>query len=111
VARLTSAGVEVLVLGAPDRAARLADLFDELGRRRLTNVLVEGGAGLLGACFDGGHLDEIHVFIAPKLVGGAGAPSPVGGRGLSGMTAALRLEDISRRPIGDDLYLTGRIVR
>jgi len=111
VGRLEAAGVEVLRLAAGDRAARLAALFDELGSRRLTNVLVEGGAGLLGACFDGGHLDEIHVFIAPKLVGGASAPSPVGGRGLAGMTAALRLEDITRRPVGDDLYLFGRIVR
>jgi diaminohydroxyphosphoribosylaminopyrimidine deaminase / 5-amino-6-(5-phosphoribosylamino)uracil reductase len=111
VERLRAAGVEVLALGAADREARLGDLFDELGRRKLTNVLVEGGAGLLGACFDGGHLDEVHVFIAPKLVGGATAPSPVGGRGLAGMTSAMRLEDIQRRPVGDDLYLSGRIVR
>jgi diaminohydroxyphosphoribosylaminopyrimidine deaminase/5-amino-6-(5-phosphoribosylamino)uracil reductase len=111
IGRLRAAGVEVLQLLAADRAARLAALFDELGRRRLTNVLVEGGAGLLGACFDGGHLDEVHVFIAPKLVGGASAPSPVGGRGLAGMTAAMRLEDVARRPVGDDLYLSGRIVR
>ena len=48
-----------------------------------TNVLVEGGAKLLGECFDGRHVDEVHVFIAPKIVGGDAAPAPVGGVGLS----------------------------
>ena len=45
----------------------------------MTNVLVEGGAGLLGSLFDAGFVDEVHAFVAPKIVGGAG-PSAVGGR-------------------------------
>ena len=49
---------------------RLESLLDELGKRRMTNVLVEGGGRLLGSLFDARLVDEVHVFIAPKLVGG-----------------------------------------
>ena len=55
----------------------------------MTNVLVEGGAGLLGAFLDAGAVDEFHVFVAPKLVGGLDAPSPVCGVGIERMADAL----------------------
>ena len=48
-----------------DPAARLDAAVDELGRRRLTNVLVEGGSRLLGSLLDSREIDEVHVFIAP----------------------------------------------
>ena len=63
--------------GHPDPVA----VLNELGRRRMTNVLVEGGSALLGAFFDRQLIDEAHVFIAPKLLGGAGAKSPLAGAG------------------------------
>src|SRR5204863_5985104 len=53
----------------------------ELGRRQMTNVLVEGGSELLGTVFDQHLVDEVHVFAAPKLLGGTAAKSPVGGTG------------------------------
>jgi diaminohydroxyphosphoribosylaminopyrimidine deaminase/5-amino-6-(5-phosphoribosylamino)uracil reductase len=81
-APLAAAGCEVLALpadatGRPD----LARLLHELGRRRWTNLLVEGGAGVLGAFFDHDAIDECHVFIAPRLIGGP-AKSPVAGIGV-----------------------------
>ena len=60
---------------ATTHAARLDALLGELGRRRMTNVLVEGGGRVLGSLLDARQIDEVHVFIAPKLVGGAAAPS------------------------------------
>ncbi|MCA9118263.1 MAG: bifunctional diaminohydroxyphosphoribosylaminopyrimidine deaminase/5-amino-6-(5-phosphoribosylamino)uracil reductase RibD, partial [Planctomycetaceae bacterium] len=87
---LRQLGVEVLLLPT---AAPLADsdseqpgvclnsLLAELGRRRLTQVLVEGGSGLLGSLLDRQLIDEFHVFVAPKLLGGTGALTPVGGTG------------------------------
>ncbi len=48
----------------------------------MTNVLVEGGSRLLGTLFDIGAVDEVHVFIAPKIAGGAAAPGPIGGPGI-----------------------------
>jgi diaminohydroxyphosphoribosylaminopyrimidine deaminase/5-amino-6-(5-phosphoribosylamino)uracil reductase len=79
---LRSAGCEVLVL-PPDEKGRpdILALLDELGRRRWTNILVEGGAGVLGTFFDRHAVDEVHVFVAPKQIGAASAKSPVAGDG------------------------------
>ena len=69
-----SAGCEVLVCPGATHAARLDALLAELGRRQMTNVLVEGGGRVLGSLLDARQIDEVHVFIAPKLVGGDAAP-------------------------------------
>lgn len=96
---------EVVPLPVGDNGLSLDAVLDELGRRRMTNVLVEGGAGVLGAFLDGGHGDEFHVFVAPKVVGGG--LSPVGGRGVGLMSEALRLVDFAATPSGEDVYLHG----
>jgi diaminohydroxyphosphoribosylaminopyrimidine deaminase/5-amino-6-(5-phosphoribosylamino)uracil reductase len=69
-ASLRTAGCEILSLPCDDMGKpRLASLLDELGRRRWTNLLVEGGAAILGSFFNDDLVDEAHVFIAPKIVG------------------------------------------
>lgn len=60
----------------------VAELLRELGRRQMTNVLIEGGGSLLGDFFDRKLIDAVHVFLAPKLLGGFSAVTPVGGGGL-----------------------------
>ena len=109
--RLAEAGCEVFVCEADSHAGRLRRLLEELGRRRLTNVLVEGGGQLLGGLLDGRQIDEVHVFIAPKLIGGESARSPIEGGGITEMSDALRLESSEWKQLGNDLYLTGRIAR
>jgi diaminohydroxyphosphoribosylaminopyrimidine deaminase / 5-amino-6-(5-phosphoribosylamino)uracil reductase len=110
-ARLAAAGCEVFVCDAPDHQARLGQLLDELGRRQMTNVLVEGGSRLLGSLFDARGIDEVHVFIAPKLCGGRAAPTPFAGDGVEHMAEALMLEDPQVKYVGPDLYLNGRLSR
>ncbi len=110
-ARLAAAGSEVFVCDAPDHQGRLGQLLDELGRRQMTNVLVEGGSRLLGTLFDAREIDEAHIFIAPKLSGGQSAPTPIAGDGVDRMAEALTLEDPQVNHIGRDLYLSGRIMR
>jgi diaminohydroxyphosphoribosylaminopyrimidine deaminase/5-amino-6-(5-phosphoribosylamino)uracil reductase len=77
----------------------------------LTNVLIEGGAQLLGSAFDAGLVDEAHVFIAPKLSGGADAASPLAGVGVTEMSQALPLERRAVRDVNGDIYISGRIAR
>jgi len=79
---LRAAGCEVLTL-APDYEGKpdLQLLLVELGRRRWTNLLVEGGAAVFGKLFDRKAVDEVHVFVAPKLIGSIYDKSPVAGRG------------------------------
>ena len=100
--RFAMRGVEVWQAAAADRGARLGELLDELGRRQMTNVLVEGGAELLGTFFDLGAVDEVHVFVAPKIVGGLG-PIAVGGRGVGTMAEALATPHLAVQRVGDDM--------
>jgi diaminohydroxyphosphoribosylaminopyrimidine deaminase/5-amino-6-(5-phosphoribosylamino)uracil reductase len=99
------------VVGLPATGGRLsADaVLAELGRRRMTNVLVEGGAGVLGSFLDGRAADELHAFIAPKLVGGDAAVSPVGGCGVGRIADALGVVGWEVQRVGDDIYVRGRV--
>jgi diaminohydroxyphosphoribosylaminopyrimidine deaminase/5-amino-6-(5-phosphoribosylamino)uracil reductase len=116
VSGLEAAGVEVIRLtrdpspdshsaGRPSAGA----LLTELGRRGMTNVLVEGGGTLLGALFDQLLIDELHVFIAPRLVGGAAAPSPMAGLGLADIPEEIQLEPLSIECLDGDLYVHVRL--
>lgn len=84
------------------------DLLLELGRRQMTNVLVEGGSQLLGSFLDAKLADEVHVFIAPKIAGGPG-PGPVGGIGFERMADALKLVEPDIRTVRSDVYIHGRL--
>jgi diaminohydroxyphosphoribosylaminopyrimidine deaminase/5-amino-6-(5-phosphoribosylamino)uracil reductase len=109
VEQLRAAGAEVLILPGETHQDRLLALLDELGRRRLTNVLVEGGSQLLGSLFDVRQVDEVHCFIAPKIFGGTSAAGPVGGTGVAAPDLAAVLSRLTPRTTGEDLYLQGRI--
>jgi diaminohydroxyphosphoribosylaminopyrimidine deaminase/5-amino-6-(5-phosphoribosylamino)uracil reductase len=106
---LRQRGVEVWQSTAIDRDERLRDLFVELGRRQMTNVVVEGGSQLLATLFKLRLVDEAHVFIAPKVVGGAGAAAPIGG--VAHMADAIRLAAPRIETVGDDAYIHGRVDR
>jgi diaminohydroxyphosphoribosylaminopyrimidine deaminase / 5-amino-6-(5-phosphoribosylamino)uracil reductase len=73
------------------------------------HVLLEGGAQLLGSAFDQSLIDHVAVLIAPKLVGGSSAPSPMQGYGLASMKDALHLKNMRRELIGEDTLIEGEI--
>jgi diaminohydroxyphosphoribosylaminopyrimidine deaminase/5-amino-6-(5-phosphoribosylamino)uracil reductase len=105
---LSGAGCEMVVCEGETHRQRLEYLLDELGRRRTTNLLVEGGGRLLGSLADLGEIDEVHVFIAARLVGGAEAPSPIGGEGVARICDALAIAAPQMEWIGGDVYIHGR---
>jgi diaminohydroxyphosphoribosylaminopyrimidine deaminase / 5-amino-6-(5-phosphoribosylamino)uracil reductase len=109
--RLIETGIEIFHCDGDSHAARLEALLTELGRRRMTNVLIEGGSKLFGALFDMRVIDEAHIFIAPKLAGGAAAPNPIDGTGVDRMAAALKLADISINELDGDVHIHGRLAK
>ncbi len=118
IANLRAAGAEVLVLCSGDRSSNatpnqpdVAELLAELGRRSLTNLLVEGGSEVLGSFCDVQLIDEAHVFIASKIAGGRDAISPVGGHGVALMSLAQRLSNPEIQIIEHDVYVRGMIER
>jgi diaminohydroxyphosphoribosylaminopyrimidine deaminase/5-amino-6-(5-phosphoribosylamino)uracil reductase len=102
-------GCEVLSLPTAKTGVSLPALLDELGRRRMTNLLIEGGAGVLGSFLDGRLIDEVHVFIAPKLVGGTEAKTPLGGLGVAKVAEALSLMNSRLEMLDGDAYFNGKI--
>jgi diaminohydroxyphosphoribosylaminopyrimidine deaminase/5-amino-6-(5-phosphoribosylamino)uracil reductase len=106
--RLAAAGCEVLAFPG-DGPVPLGPLLDELGRRGMTNILVEGGGRTLGSFLDGGHIDAVEVFIAPILEGGDHPRTAVRGSGRALMNESPRLKDVLMDPIGDDVRIRGRM--
>jgi diaminohydroxyphosphoribosylaminopyrimidine deaminase/5-amino-6-(5-phosphoribosylamino)uracil reductase len=93
-------------MGRVDLEAALRTLGTEWG---ITSVLVEGGGELLGSLFDRRLVDKLVAFVAPKLVGGAEAPGPVGGKGVDSLASAVRLKEIAWERVGDDLMIVGYV--
>jgi diaminohydroxyphosphoribosylaminopyrimidine deaminase/5-amino-6-(5-phosphoribosylamino)uracil reductase len=83
VAQLADIGIEVIVCESCEKVAMAREVLEHCGRAEMTNVLVEGGGALLGALHDAELINEVHAFIAPKLIGGRDAITPVAGRGLA----------------------------
>jgi diaminohydroxyphosphoribosylaminopyrimidine deaminase/5-amino-6-(5-phosphoribosylamino)uracil reductase len=79
----------------------------DLGERGVVNLLVEGGGKTLGSLFDAGLVDKLNAFIAPVIIGGIGASSPIEGVGAVLMAHTHRLEKTSIREVGPDWLITG----
>ena len=85
----------------------LCGALKQLGQREITSVLAEGGGGLLGALFDARLVDKACFFYAPKIIGGATAPTAVEGQGIGPLKDAIALRNVEWRHLGDDLVVTG----
>jgi diaminohydroxyphosphoribosylaminopyrimidine deaminase/5-amino-6-(5-phosphoribosylamino)uracil reductase len=110
-ALLKSTGCELFQHQSVDKHDQLGELLSHLAGQRMTNILVEGGATVLGTFFDLGAVDEVHVFIAPKIVGGELSPTAVKGVGVERIMDALQLEDSCLEQLGGDVYIHGRVAR
>ena len=104
---LTQSGAEIEAVPADDGAVDLLKLLETLGERDITSVFVESGGTLLGSLFDRGLVDKVVAFVAPTIIGGVRAPSPVGGDGHENMADALRLRRVKVRVLGDDVAVIG----
>jgi diaminohydroxyphosphoribosylaminopyrimidine deaminase/5-amino-6-(5-phosphoribosylamino)uracil reductase len=108
VAGLISRGVTVLACKSDHGRVDVTDLAARLFAMDVTAMLVEGGGELHAAFVEAKLVDRLAVFIAPRLIGGAAAPTAVGGRGLA-LPEALRLESPSVRSVGDDWLIEGDV--
>ncbi len=102
-------GNKVLVIDSLNERVDLQKLMIKLGEEGIDGILLEGGATLNFSALQTGIVDEVISFIAPKIIGGAEAKSPVGGDGIELMKNAIQLSDIKIDQIDQDLVLTGRI--
>ncbi len=106
---LQETGAEVLVLPRGDAGVSLTALLDELGCRDMTNLLVEGGPTVMADFFEHGLVDQVVVYIAPKVVGGRQAPGALAGEGAEKMAEALDLDVRGVERVGDDLEVQATV--
>ncbi|MCJ8011137.1 bifunctional diaminohydroxyphosphoribosylaminopyrimidine deaminase/5-amino-6-(5-phosphoribosylamino)uracil reductase RibD [Paenibacillus sp. KQZ6P-2] len=103
---LKEAGATVLPCGdGPQVDLKVA--LQELGRMEIGSVLVEGGGTLNGALLKERLVDRITLYLAPKIVGGAGAPDSFNFEGIHRMADAVRLDSLEMERVGDNVFISG----
>ena len=105
---LIERGVEIIKVGDGDRVD-LRLLMKELAAREITSVMVEGGGTLNFSLLQCGLVDKINAFIAPKILGGRNALTPVEGEGFSLIDQAIELIDVETEMIGGDVLISGAV--
>ena len=101
---------EVVKLPATETGrVSLPALLDELGKRDILSVLVEGGGEIHAAMFEESLVDKVHAYVAPRLIGGRQAPGPLGGEGFATLDQAPRMTNLDMVRLGDDILLTGYV--
>lgn len=104
---LAKKGVQVIRCASSScgRRVDLCLLMKKLGELNLDSVLVEGGGALNFSLLKAGLVQRVYSFVAPKIFGGAAAPSPVAGSGVMEVADAFSLSQIDARKIGSDVLI------
>ena len=102
-------GADLVELPLAGGRVDLEKLLSVLAEREITSVLVEGGGILLGSLFDGKLVDKVITFIAPIIIGGKGAKTAVGGKGVDKMVDSFKLERVSLEKFGKDFMVSGYV--
>jgi len=106
---LESVGAEVVVALGRDQGERLGAALDELGRREIQDLLLEGGPTLAGALLDAEGIDALRLFIAPILVGAGEARALLEGEGARRIAEGLRPLALEHEAVGEDLLISARL--
>jgi diaminohydroxyphosphoribosylaminopyrimidine deaminase / 5-amino-6-(5-phosphoribosylamino)uracil reductase len=106
---LEAAGADVVVATGANEPARVRSALTHLGADDITSILLEGGPRLAGAFLDAGEVDELCLFVAPVVVGGASARDPLEGEGVERIAQATRALALDVERIGDDVLLRARL--
>jgi len=102
-----SKGVRIFKLDGPDGKVDLPALMHILGSLEIDSVLLEGGGGLNAAALQSGIVDKVMMFVAPRIIGGETAVTPVEGAGIALMQDAIQLRNMTFCKSGEDILIEG----
>jgi diaminohydroxyphosphoribosylaminopyrimidine deaminase/5-amino-6-(5-phosphoribosylamino)uracil reductase len=106
---LEEKGVRVIVCPEKNTRVNLRFLMQELAKQNIDSILLEGGGTMNFEAIHQGIVDKVIVFIAPKIIGGAEAITPVEGMGVSCLVNAVKLENLKTIQSGQDIMVEGYI--
>lgn len=110
ILKLQAQDVDVIVVDKDKNdKVDIEKLLDILGQQNICSILVEGGATLSGSFVAKKLVDKVYFFIAPKIVGGKEAKTPVAGTGILNLQEALALKDIQIEKLEEDVLIIGRV--
>lgn len=110
ILKLQAQDVDVIVVDKDENdKVDIEKLLDILGQQNICSILVEGGATLSGSFVAKKLVDKVYFFIAPKIVGGKEAKTPVAGTGILNLQEALALKDIQVEKLDEDILIIGRV--
>lgn len=104
-ASIRALGAEVVSLGDGQGCVSMKKLMEYLGNRQIDSVLVEGGGEIHEACRSAGIVDHVCCYLAPRILGGREAKTPVEGLGVADIEEAMRLTNLKITSLGEDLLL------
>ncbi len=105
VERITKKGAEVLAYPGTANTSNLPFLLESLSKRGVAQVLVEGGPTVLASFLTEGLVDEICVYISPRILGGAGA-APIA-EPMADLVQSIQLSHVSTKALGEDTRISG----
>lgn len=110
ISALENAGCRIIQCGNSDRSGiDLKELTKLLGEQGIDSILLEGGARLNWSALESGIVNKVQAYIAPKIFGGDGSKTPVGGKGAFSPSEAFLLENSRIMQIGDDFLIESRV--
>lgn len=111
ISAFESRSAEVLIVDSVEDRVDLKSLMIELGKRNITSVMIEGGSEMGDSAIRSGIVDKVIFFIAPKLIGGRDAPTPIGGDGFAKLASAIEVKNWQISQIGSDLVIEGDLTK
>lgn len=108
-APLRAHGCEILLIAKHEGRIDLPALMRALGALQIDSILLEGGSVLNWSALESGIVQKVQCYVAPKLFGGAGSASPIGGCGVPTPDKAYALRNTTITPIGQDFLLESEV--
>lgn len=102
-------GIELIKLQERNSHLDFNEILNALGARGIDSLYIEGGSSVLASAFESGCIHKVYTAVAPKIIGGATAITPVGGKGIEFMRDAIVLKKVSHEVIGTDVIIKGYI--
>lgn len=106
---LAERGIEVLTTQSLDDRVDLRDLMKILGQKGIDSILLEGGAELNFSALQAGIVSKVQAYLAPIIIGGKEAKSPVEGTGIEELSEAFQVKETAFQRVGEDLLIEGYI--
>jgi diaminohydroxyphosphoribosylaminopyrimidine deaminase/5-amino-6-(5-phosphoribosylamino)uracil reductase len=108
ISELIATGAEVIKCSDEDsHRISLKKLMSILAKKDITSILSEGGGNLHFSELEEKVADKVNIFLTPKIVGGKDAPTPVEGEGISLMSSAINIKNVSYTNLGNDIFIEG----